>query len=75
MATYTTQDAWAAAWLVANGIRLLRVQKGYWSSWVFEDSDRIPDLLDTWQTGSPVMDVKRYAQACQEVRRAQRNAA
>jgi hypothetical protein len=59
--------------LVANGVRLLRVEKDYWSEWVFRDEERIPELLDAYKNDAQV-GVRQFADACKEVRAALRAA-
>lgn len=71
------KDQWVAGWLLANGAKLLRVEKGntWLSSWVFAEQDGLGELLEEWETGAPIMNCRQYAEGCREARRALRNAA
>jgi hypothetical protein len=69
------QDIWLAAYLLANGAELVAIERGYWSTFVFRDNDTVVALVDDYRNGNPTMDVRRFARACKDIRRAARDAA
>lgn len=69
--TLSLHDQWCAIYALALGATLLTViKRGDWPAWIFDNTDKkASQALDEWRSGAPMINAKRYAEACRRLRR------
>ncbi len=73
MKTVTTRELWAAAYLLKNGVGLVRTLPGQWVGFVFDDADGSASrALERWRRDGAM---QAFAESYREIRRLSHTAA
>lgn len=71
MKTVVTRELWAASYLYAKGIRLLKTIPGYWVGFEFDDTDgQASKALNDWYASDVQVSARDFVAAHRVLKRA-----
>ena len=70
METVESYNAWAVAYAVTEGVRVVEAKPGRWVCFILDNTDtRAQQALDQWRQGDALVNAREFTEAYQEIQR------